>query len=712
MRNMRRRDYRKVGFLGLLIFVMAFSFVFLAQRKLEDESTAASLAGFNAGYIISDYQMTDYNSMNEAEISIFLKSKGKCSNTNFGSVGTRVDYFSDTTPPTTWHVKDGHTVCLADEDNINGESIAHIIWQAAQDFRINPKVLIVLLQKETGIITDPIPNSWDYQRATGYGCPDTAACSEKYYGLRNQIRNAASLFRVVMDGNSSYYPIGNNYIQYNPNSACGGSVVNIQNLATSALYRYTPYQPNAGALAAGYGTATCGAYGNRNFYLYFEDWFGGINEDTVLDLPDSSTVVEGEYIIKSELRSDAVLDVYAGSSSNGANIQLYTNNNSDAQKWSITDTGDGSYAIKNVATGKSLDVEGGRIKNGTNVQSYTYNGSCAQKWHIVKNSDGTYTIYSVCSGRVLDVAYGSTNNGANIQIYQPNGSSAQKWTFVPTKILENGEYIISSVSSKNKVIDIAGGVANATNGTNIQIYTNNDSDAQKWRLTYNDGYYTILNSATNKVLDVLGAGTSSGTNVQLYSDNGSSAQKWQIVKTDIGYKIVSACSGLALNVVGDNVQIGDDSQVWNFEPVLAIEDGTYTIQSALNNNMAVDVFAGSSQNGANIQLYPSNGSSAQKWQIASTGDIYYSIKNSFSGKALDVAAGSTKDGANIQIYAFNDSCAQKWQIVKNDDETYSFYSMCSSKVLDVAFGNAHNGSNIQLYSYNGSNAQKWKLIKE
>jgi hypothetical protein len=55
--------------------------------------------------------------------------------------------------------------------------------------------------------------------------------------------------------------------------------VNIRSLATSALYRYTPYQPNAGALAAGYGTAYCGAYGNRNFYLYFDDWFGGITKE-------------------------------------------------------------------------------------------------------------------------------------------------------------------------------------------------------------------------------------------------------------------------------------------------------------------------------------------------------------------------------------------------------------------------------------------------
>lgn len=276
----RRTDYRKLSLLGLGAFVAVALFMFLSQNsgKIGGAVDAANLAEFNPGLIISDFQMTDYNSMNEGEIQNFLWSKGNCRNTNFDGVSAQVNYFSDSTPPTTWHVDNGHTVCMADE-NINGESAAHIIWQAAQDYHINPKVLIVLIQKETGLVTDPVPNSGNYQTVAGYGCPDTAACSEKYFGFKNQIRNAAELFRIVMDGNSSHYPIGHNYVQYNPNPGCGGSVVYIQNLATSALYRYTPYQPNAGALAAGYGTAPCGAYGNRNFFSYFQDWFGSITWD-------------------------------------------------------------------------------------------------------------------------------------------------------------------------------------------------------------------------------------------------------------------------------------------------------------------------------------------------------------------------------------------------------------------------------------------------
>lgn len=73
------------------------------------------------------------------------------------------------------------------------------------------------------------------------------------------------MFHAIMINSSSWYTpyiVGNNSIRWNQNAACGSSVVNIENRATQALYNYTPYQPNAAALAAGYGTGDgCSAYG-------------------------------------------------------------------------------------------------------------------------------------------------------------------------------------------------------------------------------------------------------------------------------------------------------------------------------------------------------------------------------------------------------------------------------------------------------------------
>ncbi|MBQ3474282.1 hypothetical protein IJH24_02545 [Candidatus Saccharibacteria bacterium] len=284
--------------------VFLFSFLSRSHGKINNEVEAASLANFDPGYIISDYQMGNYNSMSEAEIQAFLTAKNSCANDDYS-------YYRQLTannPGVNWHFEDGHFICLSEEKFGDGEEIgsgdtaAHIIWEAAQDYQINPQVLIVLLQKETGLITDPIPNNYDYRKATGYGCPDTAACSSKYYGFKNQIRNAAALFSTVLNGGWTNYPLGENYIQYNPNAGCGGSIVNVRSLATSALYRYTPYQPNEGTLAAGYGTAYCGAYGNRNFYLYFEDWFGGITQKngySDVKTPRYMMVNEDTYFVES-----------------------------------------------------------------------------------------------------------------------------------------------------------------------------------------------------------------------------------------------------------------------------------------------------------------------------------------------------------------------------------------------------------------------------
>ncbi len=354
---MRIRRSKQIWFVMLGVFVAVFLFTFLVQKfSKKSEVEAASLADFDAGYIISDYQMGNYNAMTEAEIQTFLTAKNSCANTNYNyyvALSQNKNY--------TWHWENGHFVCLSEEKFGDGEVIgsgetaAHIIWQAAQDYKINPQVLIVLLQKETGLITDPIPNNGDYRKATGYGCPDTAACSEKYYGFKNQVRHAAALFRDVLDGGWTNYPLGNNYIQYNPSAACGGSVVNVQNLATSALYRYTPYQPNAAALAAGYGTASCGAYGNRNFYLYFEDWFGGITSD---GYPSIDTVLNNNRV-----------------ASTGSDVKLFYKTHLEHYGW-LDWVEDGAMSG---TAGYGIQVEALQLKLGDNID-----GGISYRTHIAE----------------------------------------------------------------------------------------------------------------------------------------------------------------------------------------------------------------------------------------------------------------------------------------------------------------------------------------
>ena len=287
----------------MLLMLVAFLILTTASLMLVAKpANAAPVVGFNAGNIIDDFVFTNASTMNPDQIQVFLNSKVSRCDTN----GTQQSEYGGGTRRQ-WAESKGYSApftCLKDYYE-NGRSAAQIIYDSAQEFQINPQVLIVLLQKEQSLVTDTWPLSIQYRSATGYGCPDTAACDSQYYGLTNQIRWSARMFRAITNNTPTWYTpyvLGNNYIRWSPNSACGGSNVVIQNRSTQALYNYTPYQPNQSAINAGYGSGdACGAYGNRNFYLYFTDWFGSVRaNDSLLPHPDGTLVnIDGSvYLIQ------------------------------------------------------------------------------------------------------------------------------------------------------------------------------------------------------------------------------------------------------------------------------------------------------------------------------------------------------------------------------------------------------------------------------
>ena len=401
----------KISF--LFAFVAVFTFLAL---KLPNNSEAASLANFRPGNIISDYTMSNYESMTVAEIDKFLHDHGNCNN--------RETYKAAWYPSVHYHVKDGHFVCLADEVFAEGvaygdlipagtpsRTAAQVIYDTAHTFKINPQVLLVLLEKEQGLISDSWPNSLQYRSATGFGCPDTAPCNELYYGFVNQLDNAAYLFRTVLDGGWTNYPLGNNYIYYNPNRACGGSNVYIENLATSSLYRYTPYQPNAAALAAGYGTVSCGAYGNRNFYLFFMDWFG---DPTDTGNKPTEKQLEAEKEIDSyynklenasaKLGQKTVSYPNCSIGHDGACVQAYEKGIIISSKYGLLEN-HGEIRKRFLATG-SIDGALGLPVSVVNC-SIGHDGACVQAYEngvIISNPEtGTWESYGTIRTRYIEL---------------------------------------------------------------------------------------------------------------------------------------------------------------------------------------------------------------------------------------------------------------------------------------------------------------------
>ena len=243
----------------------------LAPLAPAESAVAVDGSGFDPGFIISDELFFNSSTMDEQQVQAFLEAKMPGCTAPAGNPGCLRNYRTDSND------RPANQYCTS-YPRETGQLASHIIWGVARACNINPQVLLVLLEKEQGLLSNDDPSPTRYRIATGYGCPDTAACDTAFYGFFNQVYSAARQFNRYADPAQgfNYQPGRNNTIQWHPDGArCGSSTVFIRNKATAALYNYTPYRPNDAALANMYGTGdSCSSYGNRNFYRIYSDWFG------------------------------------------------------------------------------------------------------------------------------------------------------------------------------------------------------------------------------------------------------------------------------------------------------------------------------------------------------------------------------------------------------------------------------------------------------
>ncbi|WP_448626990.1 hypothetical protein [Geodermatophilus sp. URMC 64] len=277
---------------GVLLALLAGLLAVTGLGGVSDDASAPAVATpqlqltadtsqFVAGNIISDGLFFDGLAMSATDVQGFLDEKGAaCVPASDGTPCLKSFRMNTVNLPA-----DSYCAGYA---GVGNETAASIIAKAGRSCGISQRVLMVILQKEQGLIRGSGAGLYPfrYTAAMGFGCPDTARCNPTYAGFQRQVYYAARQYKVYAANPGNYnYAAGRwNTIGYAPatesydninNARCGTAQVFIENQATAGLYIYTPYLPNAAALAAGYGAAPpCGAYGNRNFWLYYTDWFG------------------------------------------------------------------------------------------------------------------------------------------------------------------------------------------------------------------------------------------------------------------------------------------------------------------------------------------------------------------------------------------------------------------------------------------------------
>lgn len=783
---------KAIQFSSIIAGIAFLAVFFGAAIQNTPETNAISATDFKAGNIIDDGVFYNKNTMTVEEIQAHLnRYMPACDTWGTGAVGsgryingkavpantTRAEYARQMRAAGKTRYHEPPYVCvqnyyenptthetLYDTKNVIKDgmiSAAQIIYNAAQQYGVNPQVLLVMLRKESYVWGDNWPLKDEYNTVMGYACPDNAPCNEKYFGFYNQVMTSAWQLNYYKEHiySYNYRPYAKNYILYSPTTSCGRKEVYLENLATTSLYIYTPYTPNDAALRNYPGTATCGSYGNRNFFMYFSEWFGSTHSFNI----SKRTVPEMDYRISN---SDASKLVYVTDNSKESGAKMIAGDKNDiSSTFSFKRNSDSSYTVTNKNSGLVLAIpDTGAILNAK-VQQVAGTGATAQKWFIYTDGNGGYYLASAAStAYVLAIKDDGT---VALDIYGSQSSKPIKLSPIVTEKVESGDYVIESALKSNLVLDMIGNWSDE--GANITAYAANDTAAQLYKISLDEksGFY-YLQSSHNKVITAKSKPVSEGVNIQTNKDTTECTQRFLIIKnTDAdNYTIASACDlSYVLNIHGASTKSGTNvelsaqnlskAQRWKLivkkaatssetpteqkpaeeskpaeepkpeeqkpaeepkpeTPKQLIENGNYVLHSSLKSNYVMDVYGASKANGANIQMWAKNNTVAQTFSVKYNAERdAYMFVSSYSNHAIDLYGAMTYNGINITSWSINNTCAQYWKITKKSNDTYILSSSCNDKfVLDVSGAGTKNGTNIQLYKYNGTKAQEWIFKKK
>ncbi len=131
--------------------------------------------------------------------------------------------------------------------------------------------------------------------------------------------------------------------------------------------------------------------------------------------------------------------------------------------------------------------------------------------HLIKNCACIVIIPSLLAANTAFAENAGHQNTIN-----PQTTNALSYA----NTLPGGIFAIASTSNTRYLLDVKGG--SFDNGANVQLYNNNASSDQRWKITQDqNGYLTFQNIKSGKVLDVYGGRAVSSTNVQQYTSNHS-----------------------------------------------------------------------------------------------------------------------------------------------------------------------------------------------
>ena len=247
---------------------------------------------------------------------------------------------------------------------------------------------------------------------------------------------------------------------------------------------------------------------------------------------------------------------------------------------------------------------------------------------------------------------------------------------------------------------------------NVQCGNATANNNQIWHfLRHKDGSYSILSYENGYAMDVADASYSAGANVQMMPYTGNSAQKFYIYEINGYYLFKSSYTDLwfDLNYDNYNVKLEEKSGAapQNFNIQICDYEG-YLPQDLGNDFYAYighgDLYKWVENTNYNVQCGNATANDNQIWHFLRHADRSYSILSYENGYAMDVADASYSAGANVQMMPYVGNSAQKFYIYEING-----YYLFKSSYTDLWFDLNYDNYNVKLEEKSGAAPQNFNI---
>lgn len=247
-------------------------------------------------------------------------------------------------------------------------------------------------------------------------------------------------------------------------------------------------------------------------------------EGTLLKYSDGTTMKIGDKIrIVSRIEGNYnfLCDVNDGSFESGSNIQLFHNNNSNAQEFLLLASTEGNYfnIAPYAATSLYLNISGATGDNGANIALANGSDAVNERFCLVKSDEEGYYYFRSSYGTNLDVNGAIAADGQNVQSWEANGTNAQRWKLEK----DNFAYLEEFNTWNNYTLHEAQNVS-CSNGI-ITLKSNNTIDP--WVEMYN---VTSFDPTKYRYIDVKYRATSNAGVMAFYMIENPSSETYTIKK--------------------------------------------------------------------------------------------------------------------------------------------------------------------------------------